>query len=219
MKVFYQPHSQGLDRFARLVRAAGAAVKVFHRPFTGPHRFARLVRAVGAAVKVFLRLFTGPRRFARLVRAAGAAVKVFLRPFAGPRRFARLVRAAGAAMKVFLRPFTGPCRFTRLVRAAGAAVKLFLRLLHKATIALYVWNRTGSRRSRAERRKPTGDVGGGYAGGTDGPCRRRPGMKTGANSESDEAAGLAARRPTGSGESSADPVSTGIRSVSCSSAD
>ena len=40
-------------------------MKVFIRPFTGPNRFARLVRAAGAAVKVFLRPFTGPNRFLR----------------------------------------------------------------------------------------------------------------------------------------------------------
>ena len=46
-----------------------------------------------------------------------------------------------------------------------------------------------------------------------------PKMKTGAEGESDELAGLAAKRLTRSGESSPNPVSTGVRSVSGSSAD
>ena len=62
-------------------------------------------------------------------------------------------------------------------------------------------------------------LGSGSVGGTDGPCRRRPGMQICADSESDEPAGLAAMRPTGSGESSPNPVSTAIRSVLGSFAD
>ena len=98
-------------------------------------------------------------------------------------------------------------------------MKVFHQLPSQGLIAFYVRNLAGSQRSPAERRRPTGAVGGGSTGGTYGPCRRRPGMKTGADGESDELAGLAARRLTGSGESSPNPVSTGTRSVSGSSAD